>query len=112
VRAMRLDGVDIGRRDNLVRLLPAGADKAAAAAKLLVGGAEDRISLDRRPGIDGIAANLLLRPPPELQEPAADHRIFQAIRRIDIPAVARPARAAARLVIGQVGAGARIIRLL
>src|SRR3972149_3649454 len=44
---------------------------------------------------------------PALQQPSAHHRVLHAVRAVEIPAVARAARAAARLVIGHVPARAR-----
>src|SRR5207344_2465104 len=40
------------------------------------------------------------------------HRILDAVRAVEVPAVARAARAAARLVIGHVPARARVVGLL
>ena len=49
---------------------------------------------------------------PQLEQARAHQRIFHAVAGIEIPAVARAARAAARLVVGQVGPRARIVGLL
>src|SRR5690606_13447003 len=49
---------------------------------------------------------------PCLQQASADERVFDARARIEIPAVAGPARTAAGLVVGKIGARARIVRLL
>ena len=49
---------------------------------------------------------------PQLQQPRADQRIFHPVAGIEIPAVGGAARAAARLVVGQVGPRARIVGLL
>src|SRR5690606_31051855 len=45
-------------------------------------------------------------------QPRADQRILHPVGRIHVPAVARAARAAARLVVGQVRPRARIVGLL
>src|SRR5690606_12743851 len=48
----------------------------------------------------------------ELEQPGADQRVFYAVRRIDVPAIAGAARAASRFVIGQIGPRAGVIGLL
>jgi hypothetical protein len=47
-----------------------------------------------------------------LDQPGAHQRVFDPGPRVEIPGVARAARAAARLVVRQVGPGARIVGLL
>ena len=49
---------------------------------------------------------------PQLQQAAAHHRMLHAVGRIQIPGIARATRAAARLVVRQVGTRARIVGLL
>ena len=68
------------------------------------------IADDRRPGLD--RRERLARFAPSLDQPAAHHRIFDAAGAVEIPAIRRAARAAARLVIGHAGTRARIIGLL
>ena len=65
---------------------------------------------DRGPG--GDRRQLRPRRAPQLQQPAADHRIFHPRAGIQVPAVGGAAGAAARLVVRQVGTRARIVRLL
>src|SRR6185312_576838 len=48
----------------------------------------------------------------EAQQAPAHHRVLEAVGAVQIPAVRRAARAAARLVVGQPGAIARIVGLL
>src|SRR5690606_10422863 len=54
----------------------------------------------------------LARLAPMTNQPRAHERVFDPRARVEIPTVARPARAAARLVVGQVGPGARVVGLL
>ncbi len=49
---------------------------------------------------------------PQLNQLAAYQRVFQAVGAVEIPGVAGPARAAARLMVRQVGAGAGVVGLL
>ena len=110
IGAMVLDGMDVGRRDEFIDLVPIGADETAVAAQGFVFGGLGRIvddafpSLDRRQGLARFA--------PKLHEAPAHHRIFDPVGRIQIPAIARAARTTARLVVGHVGPGARVIGLL
>src|SRR3546814_2960012 len=48
----------------------------------------------------------------QLQQPSPDHRVFQPVAAVEIPGVAGAARAAARLVVGHVRPGPRIVGLL
>ncbi len=66
--------------------------------------------LDRRPGRDRRHRLAHLAPGPH--QAAPDQRVLHAIGGIEIPAVGSAARTAARLVVGQAGAGARIVGLL
>src|SRR2546427_12922059 len=52
VRPVLLDGVDVGRRDHAVDLVPAAAHEAAQAALLLPLAARIRVLDDGGPGID------------------------------------------------------------
>src|SRR5690606_31234410 len=96
--------------DDLGGGVPVGAHEAAQAAHRLVAPGLDRVLADGFPGRDRVHG--LARLAPHLHEAAADHRVFDALRRIDVPAVRSAARTAARLVIGQVGPGARVVGLL
>ena len=110
VRAVLLDGVDVGRGDDLVDLVPARAHEAAEAAHLLVVAALGVVLDDRGPGLDRVVRQARLAP--ALQQPAAHHRVLHAVGAVQVPAVARAARAAARLVVGHVPARARVVGLL
>src|SRR5690606_13154688 len=110
VRAVLLDGVDVGRGDDLVDLRPAGAHEAAQAALALVGLGLDRVLDDARPGLDRLQVTARLAP--QLEQRLAHLGVFQAVGAVDVPAVAGAARTAAGLVVGQVVAGARVVGLL
>ena len=110
VRAVGLRRVGVGRGDDLVDLVPGRAHEAAEAALLDVGAALRRVLDDRRPGRDRRHERARLAP--QLHEPRAHQRIFHAVAGIEIPGIAGAARAAARLVVGQVGPRARIVGLL
>src|SRR5690606_23852004 len=49
---------------------------------------------------------------PPLQQATAHHGVFHAVGGIQVPAVGRPPRATARLVVGHVPAGAGVVGLL
>ena len=110
VRTVGLRGVGVGGGDDLGHLVPGRAHESAEAALLRIGGAFLGALHDRRPGGDRGARRT--RRAPQLEEPRAHQRVFHPVAGIEIPAVARAARAAARLVVRQVGAGARVIGLL
>jgi hypothetical protein len=104
-----LDGVGVGRGDDLVDLVPGGAHEAAEAAHLGVVARAWRIST-----IEAQARPASCSPAPRATAAAG------ASGSADIspgwpntvPAVAGAARAAARLVVGQVRPRARIVGLL
>ncbi|MCY1293284.1 hypothetical protein D9M70_425400 [compost metagenome] len=110
IRAIPLDRVDVGGGDDLVDLAPAGADETAHAALALVAGGLDRILDDAGPGLHRRQAAARLAP--QLEQRLAYLGILQAVGAVDVPAVAGAARAAARFVVGQVVAGARVVGLL
>ncbi len=110
VRAPCLYGMDIGGGDDLARLLPGRTHEAAATAHRFVGLRRLGVADDRGPGLDG--PQRLARLPPGLDEPSAHHRVFDAARAVEIPAVGGAARAAPRLMVGHAGPGAGIVRLL
>jgi len=110
IRAIGLDRVGIRSGDDLGDFIPARAHKTALPAHALVALGLGRVLADRFPGRNRVHA--LTRLAPHFHQPAADHRVLHALRRIHIPAVRRPARAAAWFVIGQIGTGARVIGLL
>ena len=110
VRPVGLHRIGIGGRDEFVDLIPGRADETAKAALLDIGGALRRIFNDRLPGCD--RRHQRARLAPQLEQPRAHQRIFHAVAGIEIPAVARAARTAARLVVRQIGPRARIIGLL
>ncbi len=111
VRAVGFDGPDVGGGNQLIQLLPAGADKSAASAHFFVAGGFLRVGHDRRPGLYRIAV-LCQRLAPQFNQTLAHQRILQPVSAVEIPGVAGPTRAAPRLVVRQVGAGARIVGLL
>ena len=111
IRPPGLDGVDVRGGDDLAHLVPGRAHEAAAAAHRLVGfrGLRDCSTIDAHAST---GCERLARLAPRLDQPAAHHRIFEPAGAVEIPAVGRAARTAARLVVGHAGAGARIIGLL
>src|SRR5690606_6839828 len=104
------DGVDVGRRDDLVDLVPIGTHEAAQAAHGLVAGGLFRVGHDGLPGLDGAHRLALLAPQPG--QAATQHRVLDAVGAVQVPRERGPPRTAARLVIGHVGTGARIVGLL
>ena len=110
VRSVLLDRVDVGRGDDLVDLVPARPHEAAQAAHLLVVAALLVGLDDRRPRVHRIVRQA--RRAPVLEQAPAHHRILHAVGAVQVPAVRRAARAAARLVVGHVPARARVIGLL
>ena len=110
VGAVALDRVDVGGGDDFVDFVPGRTHEATQAAHLLVVAPLGVVFDDRGPGIDRVVRQA--RRAPGLQKAAAHHRVLDAVRAIQIPAVARAACAAARLVIGHVPAGARVVGLL
>ena len=110
VGAVGLGGVGVGGGDDLGDLVPGRAHEAAEAALPGVGGTLFGALDDRGPGCDGRPHRARLTP--QLEQPRAHQRILHAVAGIEIPAVAGAARAAARLVVGQVGAGAGVVGLL
>ena len=110
VRTIGFHGIGIGRRDDFVDLVPGRTDEAAEAALAHVRRALACILDDRLPGRDWRPECARLAP--QLQQPRAHQRIFHTVAGIEVPAVARAARATARLVIGQIGPRTRIVGLL
>ena len=110
VRTILLDGQRVGRRNDLGSRVPVSTHEAAQAAHALVAARLHRILTDRLPGRDRI-----LRLPglaPHLHQLAPDHRVLDALRRVHVPAVGSTPRTAARLMVGQVRARARVVGLL
>ena len=103
-------GIGVGGGGDLSRLIPCGAHESALAACFHIRGAQDRVVLQRGPGLD--RRHGLAHFPPHLHQPAPDQRVFHAVGGIKIPAIACTTGAAAWFVVGQIGAGARVIRLL
>ena len=111
VGAPALDGVDVRGGDDLGDLVPGRAHQAALAARLLV---EPRLLLvlhDRAPGHDRVAV-LLLGRAEHLEQHAADVGVAHPRRAVGVPAERRTSRAPARLVLGPVRPGARVVGLL
>ena len=98
------DRVDRRGRDQLGRLVPRAAHEAAAAALALVGA----VGGDLREGRDGVGAGRARRAP-ALDQAAAHVRVLQPRGRVRVPGERRAARAAARLVVGAVRVGARVV---
>ena len=111
VRAPLLDRVHVGRGDDLGDLVPAGAHEAAQATHVHVLLALGGILLDRLPGLDRVTTGLALGAV-QVEQTAADHRVLDAVRRVQVPRERGTTLAAARLVVGQVLAGARVVGLL
>ena len=110
VGAVFLDGVAVGRRHHFIGFVPVGTHEAAQTALGFVGFGALGVFHNPLPCFDGVFG--FARFAPQFGQRAAHHRIFDALGGIDVPTVRRAARAAARLVVGQVGAGTRIIGLL
>ena len=110
VRTVRADGVGVRGRDELGHLVPVGADEPPEPAPGGVRGALVRVLDDRRPGGDGGEGRARLAPEPE--QPRAHERVLEPAARVEVPAIARPPRAAPRLVVGEVRARARVVGLL
>lgn len=110
IGAVPLDRVDVCGRNDLVDFVPARAHEAAEAAPALVR-APGRVVLDdRAPCVDGRQRAAAFAP--QLHECAAHHRMLEAVGAIQIPGIRSTARAAARLVVRHVRAGARVVGLL
>ena len=105
-----LHRIGVGGGDDLVDLVPRRADEAAQAALAGVTRALLRALHDGGPGRDGGKRRARLAP--QLEQAPAHHRVLHAIGRVEIPGVAGAARAAARLVVRQVRARARVVGLL
>ena len=110
VGPVALDRVDVRRGDDLLHLVPGRAHEAAEPARRLVGLRLRRVVDDRLPRLDRAQALACLAP--GAHQRAAHHRVLDPVRAVQVPGVRRAARAAARLVVGHVGARARVVRLL
>ena len=110
VRTVVLDGESVGRSDDLVGFIPAGTHEAALTTLgfVLLGGF--RVLADLFPGLD--RAHGLARLAPQLHQAATHHRVLHALGGVHVPAVGSTTRAAARLVVGEIRAGARVVGLL
>ena len=86
------------------------AHEAAAAAHGLVRFRRLRDRRRSRPRPRQVRASC--GPRASFDQPAAHQRVFDAAGAVEIPAIGRAARAAARLVIGHAGPRARIVGLL
>src|SRR5690606_8364885 len=110
VGAVSARRVGVGGGDDLGRLVPACPHEAALAPGAGVAFAGGGVLLDRRPRLDRGHGPALLAPQPH--QPAANQRRLHPVGAVEIPAVGGAAGAAARLVVGQIRPGARIIGLL
>ena len=110
VGSMGFRRIGICRGDDLVHLIPRRADEPAEAALFRIGRTLLRVLDNGCPrghgGLDraGFA--------PQLDQPRADKRVFHPVAGIEVPGVAGPPGTTARLVVGQVRAGAGIVGLL
>ncbi|CCK02872.1 hypothetical protein BN129_1441 [Cronobacter sakazakii 701] len=111
VGAKGFGGPDVGGGDKLIHLLPGRAHKTAASARLFVAFRFFAVFHDGRPGVHRIAV-LRFRFAPQFNQAFAHQRIFQTVGAVEIPGVAGPTRAAARLVVRHIGAGTRVVGLL
>ena len=111
IRAMLFGGVDIGGANQLVDFVPAGTHEPAHAAAGLVLNGFLGIFHDGSPGLHRIAV-LRLRRPPQLHQVLAHQRVLQPVGAVHVPGVTGTARAATRLVVGQVRAGTGVVSLL
>src|SRR4029077_12477649 len=105
-----LDRVDVRGGDDLAHLVPGRAHEAATPAHSFVRFGGYGIADDGPPRLD--RSQGLARVAPGLDQPATHHRIFDAARAVEVPAIGSSARTPARLVVGHPGPRARIIRLL
>ena len=110
VGSIFLDREGVGGGDDLIDLVPLGAHEAAQAADRLVRFGTHRILADVIPCRDRVHGQARLAP--HLHQAPAHHRVLDALGRIHVPRIAGATRAAARLVVGQVRAGARVVGLL
>ena len=108
---MLLDGVDVGRSNELVDLVPAAAHKSTHTTHALVIASRGIVLSNQCPGIHWRFRHCQ-GGAPALQQPASHHWVLDAVGAVQIPAVAGTARAATRLVVGHVPAGARVVGLL
>jgi len=111
IGSVLLDGVDVGCGDQLVDFVPGAAHEAAHATHLLVVATGFGVLDDGGPGVHRGLGNAE-RGTPALQQAPAHHGVFHAVGAVEVPAVGRPARAAAGLVVGHVPACARVVGLL
>ena len=111
IRAVLLDRVHVCGGDDLHCLFPGHANHAAATTLRLVGTCLLRVLHDRGPRVNGVP-EALLGLTEHVEQDAAHVGVFDAGGRVLVPAERGAARAAARLVLGHVGAGGRVVRLL
>src|SRR5690606_41978003 len=97
--------------DDFVGLVPARAHEAAQAALTLIVAPLALVLDDHRPGIDGAVGDAARRAPVR-EQTRAHHRVLHAVGAVQVPRVGSAAGTAARLVVGQVGTGARVVGLL
>src|SRR5699024_7125375 len=113
VRAVLLDRVDVGGGHHLHGLVPGGAHQAALAAGALVAHGLLGVGDDRLPGLDGVVAGCLrLLGAEHPQQLGAHVRVAHAGGRVGVPGERGAAGAAARLVLGLVGADGGVVGLL
>ncbi len=110
IRTVFLDRKDVGRSNHFIDFVPVRAHKPPQAAHGLVFLAL-RVGLgNRSPGLH--RAHGSARRPPQLEQAPPHQRILDPVGAVQVPAVTGAAGAAARLVVGHVPAGARVVGLL
>ena len=110
VGTVALDRIHIGRGDDLVHFVPARAHEATQAATALVVAPLRLVADDRLPGSHRIQTAPRLAP--VAQQPGANHRVLEPVGAVQVPGIAGAARTTARLVVGHLGARARVVGLL
>ena len=110
VRAVLFDGVCVGGGNQLVSLFPSGTYETAQAALGFVGFGAVFVAHNPFPRFNRVFGFACFAP--QFGQCASHHRIFDALCGIHIPTERRAARTAAWFVVRQIGACARIVRLL
>src|SRR5690606_2683619 len=105
-----LDGVDIGRGDNLGDFIPVGPHQPAPAAPGHPTGASFGVLHNGTPG--RYRRHGFTSFPPGLQQASTNQGIFDAGAGVEIPAVAGATGTATGLMVGQVRAGTGVVGLL
>src|SRR5262249_44763643 len=110
IRSPSFDCVDVSGGDDFAALVPSRPHETAAPAHGLVGLCRFGIVNDRGPCLDWRQGLTRLAPGPH--QPTAHHRIFDAARAVEIPAIGSAARTTPRLMVRHAWARTRIVGLL